>query len=343
MALDETISEGQTAHVTDHEALHILYNLLENLVVASFTDGYVVTWDTGTSKFTVEAPSGGGFTQEQIEDFVGAMVTGNTETNIAVTYDDAGGKLNFVVATEDIQDIVGAMVSGGTETGISVTYDDTNGRLDFVVDAELAAIAGLTSAADRLPYFTGSGTASLATFTAAGRALVDDADAAAQRTTLGLGAVALLASIATTDLPIQTAFKAYATGTQSIPNSTWTKITLGSEVFDVGTTFASSTFTVPSGKAGLWLFAGQLRYAANATGTRNIGIYKNGTLQSEGQVLNVGAGSDTFVTTLAPMVLAVSDTVELYGIHNRGSALTLVTFDVENNVWLFGAYLGRTT
>jgi hypothetical protein len=42
---------------------------------------------------------GTGFTQEQIEDFVGAMVTGNTETGIDVTYDDTNGKLNFDAQT----------------------------------------------------------------------------------------------------------------------------------------------------------------------------------------------------------------------------------------------------
>jgi hypothetical protein len=43
-------------------------------------------------------------------------------------------------STEAIQDIVGAMFDGNTETGISADYQDSDGTIDLVVSADSAAI-----------------------------------------------------------------------------------------------------------------------------------------------------------------------------------------------------------
>jgi len=59
-------------------------------------------------------------------------------------------------------------------------------------DAGLLSIAGLTTLADRSIYTTASDTYAVYTLTAAGRAILDDADASAQRTTLGLGTAAIV-------------------------------------------------------------------------------------------------------------------------------------------------------
>ncbi len=155
----------------------------ETLITATYqdADGTIDLAVTSTlSSYTNDA----GFitatlTNEEVQDIVGAMVAGNTETGITVTYQDADGTLDFIVGglttaefasanisqwtndsgyitatltTEQVQDIAGAMFSGNTETRCTVTYQDADGTVDVVVDD----LAPLSTEGDILGYHTGA-------------------------------------------------------------------------------------------------------------------------------------------------------------------------------------------
>ena len=83
-------------------------------------------------------------------------------------------------------DAYGRVTAGTNPTTLS-GYGITDAQ---PLDATLTALAGVTTVADRLIYATGADAFAVTTFTSFGRNLVDDADAAAARTTLGLGTMA---------------------------------------------------------------------------------------------------------------------------------------------------------
>lgn len=134
--------------------------------------------------------------QDYIEKF-------NTVAQQAFDGDAAAGRLDdHIDGTADkhgASAIVNTPAGGIAATDVQAAINELDTEKQ-PKDATLTAFAALTIAADKLPYGNGSDTFGTTDLTSAGRALLDDADASAQRTTLGLGTAATLASDTDTTL-----------------------------------------------------------------------------------------------------------------------------------------------
>ena len=87
-------------------------------------------------------------TEEQVEDYVGGMVTGNTETGITVTYDDSDGTLDFVVASQTENDFTTTLknkLDGIAASAIANVVEDTSPQLGGNLDVQARKLTTSTS------------------------------------------------------------------------------------------------------------------------------------------------------------------------------------------------------
>ena len=195
-SLASSIGLGSTSNPTFNQL-----TLTGNLTV----QGVTTTVDSTTLTvvdpiITLQTASGGGALSADSNKDVGIAMqyhTGSAAKTAFLGFDDSEGKLTFIpdatITSEITSGTKGTIVAnlegnviGNAGTVTNGLYTTNLGVSVQAYDADLTALAGLTSAADKGIQFTGSGTAAVYDLTTAGKALLDDADAAAQRTTLGL-------------------------------------------------------------------------------------------------------------------------------------------------------------
>ena len=154
-------------------------------------------YDDSASKFTFVPDAS--ISGEVISGTVGNAIFGNIEGTITTAAQNTISSATSLAAVGTVTTGVwsatdvavaaggtGASTAGAARTNLGVAI----GSDVQAYDADLAALAGLTSAADKGIQFTGSGAAATFDLTTAGKALLDDANAAAQLVTLGVNATA---------------------------------------------------------------------------------------------------------------------------------------------------------
>jgi len=121
-----------------------------------------------------------------------------------------------------------------------------------------------------------------------------------------------------------------STATVSITTSGTAQVVLfDTEVYDVGGMHSTVTntgrITVPAGGGGLYGIGGHVRFAANATGMRELIIRINGTTQiARSSTPNSGATDEARVTIYTEYELVAGDYVELQVVQTSGGALNYI-------------------
>jgi hypothetical protein len=117
------------------------------------------------------------------------------------------------------------------------------------------------------------------------------------------------------------AFNANATTTQSISSGTYTKVTLGTKVFDTNNNFASSTFTPTV--AGYYIVTGSV-IIQSAAGALVTLIYKNGSAVAQGTSYPA-AGQISATATISSVIYCngSTDYIELYAYQGTAGSLTI--------------------
>jgi len=116
---------------------------------------------------------------------------------------------------------------------------------------------------------------------------------------------------------------AYSASNQTVANVTWTQITFGTEEVDSDNAFASSTFTVPSGKDGKYLIISMVKLGYENNTAQKLSIYKNDSSYVEWSNFRNDSTIDATQTISAIISLAATDTIKIYNWQGTGGNETI--------------------